>query len=79
MKIIEFETQILPTDADIPKSDDPRLKPMLQQLVDAGVMAPDGSGTCLVPSVKMRRGMSPPNNWIWRFEWEEAAMKQADR
>lgn len=78
MKIIEFETPILPTDADIPKADDPRLKPMLQQLVDAGVMAPDGSGTCLVPSVKMRRGQSLVN-WIWRFEWEEAAGTRADK
>lgn len=67
MNIIEFTTPILPTDADIPGSADPRVKPMRQQLIDAGVTNADG--TFLV-KVKMRRGMAPPNNWIWRFEWE---------
>lgn len=66
MNVIEHKVPMLPTDTDVPKASDPRVKPFLDQLVEHGVMKPDG--TSLKPC-NLKRGIQD-DNWVWRIEWD---------
>jgi hypothetical protein len=63
---LEYEAPRLVTDLDIPKSDDPRVRPFLKELEKLGVIDRDGNA---LKNMRLRRGVSG-GNWIWRAEWE---------
>lgn len=65
MPVSEHIAPVHPGETDIPKADDPRVKPWLDSLVEKGVMAADG--TSLVKA-NLKRGICP-DGWVWRIEW----------
>ena len=76
MNVIEHRVPFYPDGGfgleDMPKTSNPRMKPLVDNLTAVGLI--DADGHTLIPC-KLMRGMDA-HGWIFRVEWQDAAVPQ---